>query len=135
MVMKTPLPDPRLKRSMTVLGWAVFGLALLHVYILPNWMDPEAFKLVDGKIEALLVGLAFSYVVVYKAREVPFLVFQLLAVREFYEDPVMSGIAAIVSLSIALSPPGWLGDFSDFQIKKGDGGNNSDDEFGDIGGF
>lgn len=132
MVMKTPLPDPRLKRSMTVLGWAVFGLALLHVYVLPNWMYPEAFKIVDGKIEALLVGLAFSYVVVYKARTVSFLVFQLLAVHEFYEDPVMSGIAAIVSLSIALSPPGWLGDLSDFGSKAGD---DSDDEFGDIGGF
>ncbi len=128
MVMKTPLPNPRLKRSMTVLGWAVFGLALLYVYVLPNWMYPEAFKLVDGKMEALLIGLAIVYLYAHPCKSAPWVILLALAVRESYERPTIAVMLAAVSLVVALTPPGWAGDFSDFTKEKDD----DDDGFGDI---
>lgn len=120
MVTKTPLPNPRLMKSMTLLGWAVFGLALLYVYVLPNWMHPEAFKLVDGKIEALLVGLAMVYMYTYPSKPVPWLILLVLAVSESYERPTIAVILAVVSLVVALTPPGWAGDLSDFTKRPND---------------
>lgn len=113
---------------MTVLGWAVFGLALLYVYVLPNWMYPEAFKLVDGKTEALLVGLAMVYIYTYPSKPLPWLILLVLAVGESYERPHLAVMLAAASIVVALTPPGWVGDFTDFT----EGQDNSDDNFDDI---
>lgn len=128
MLTKTTLYDRRMKATMTVLGWAVFGLAFLHVYILPNWMYPEAFKLVDGKIEALLIALAVVYIYAYPSKPAPWLILLVIAVGESYERPTVAVLQAAVSLFVALTPPGWAGDFSDFT--KGQDGN--DDDFDNI---
>ena len=128
MVTKTLLYDRRLKKSMTVLGWTVLGLAVLYVYVLPNWMYPEAFKLVDGKLEALLVGLAMIYIYAYPSKLVPWLILLVLAVGESYERPTIAVVQGAVSLVVALVPPGWAGDFG--AVARGQ--DDDDDDFDDI---
>lgn len=111
---------------MSVLGWVVFALAVGYVYALPNFMYPEAFAMVDGKVEALLLGLCVLYLYGYEAKSFPWMILLVLAFSEFQKRPVVGAIMTGLSLVLNLSPDRWWN--RDFDIDLDD----LDDEFSDL---
>jgi hypothetical protein len=107
MQIKVPLVDRRIKRNMSVLGCIVFAFALAYVYALPHLMYREAFALVGGKIEALLIRLATLYLYACGSRDIPWLILLILAVPELYQRPSIGGMMGVVSLILCLSPNSW----------------------------
>jgi len=98
-----PLNNPRFEKNFN-LGWIVFAVALLYVYVLPIFLSPQVFERVSGVIEGLLIALIALYFYWSRSTTIPWLVLLVLAVGKLYDHPIIGFVMALVSLALALTP-------------------------------